>query len=102
MKAVFVTTFNSQVSFGGFVLEDGRVFSGVFAVDVFDGEPVNGSSGDDVVLVAVLQCSVSPAPLDRRVVDRQLALERHRVRDLVRLFVLQLAHERETQLCAVS
>jgi len=89
-------TFYSQVCFGGFVLEDGRVLSGVLAVDVVDGQLVNGSSNDDVVFVAVLERSISSVPLDCSVVDRQFTLERHRVRDLVRLLVLQLAYPRET------
>jgi len=73
--------------------------SGVLAVDVVDGQLVDGSSGDDVVFIAVLDRSVSLEPLHCRVVERQLTLERHSVWNLRRLLVLQLAYERETQLC---
>ena len=79
MKSAVLTTFDSQVCFGRLVLEDGRVFAGVFAVDVVDCQSMNGSSRDDAVFVAVLDRSVSLVPLHRCVVQRQLALERHRV-----------------------
>jgi len=93
-----VSTLDGEVCLGGLVLEDGRVLPGVLGVHVVDGESVDGCSGDDVVLVTVLQDPVSSVPLDGRVRQRQLTLERHRVRHLGRRLVLQLANERETQL----